>query len=181
MQLPGSPLPESPKGCQGGGWPGGSYLHCSWTLSIQLRSGSQLPRQDRESQVRAGPGWGRESGAPGLQLPPAEPALTLRAEPVLATVGGATVQLVAGSTPPEVPRALAAPLHAGPVATAVWRLAAGLVHTHHGGHAAGTAPHVVLAAGGQERQEWLRCWPPLRSPTAGPRAAAPHRLFSSLL
>lgn len=72
-------------------------------------------------------------------------AASLRAEPVLATVGGATVQLITGSTPPEVPRALAAPLHTGPVAAAVWWLAAGLMHTHHGGHAAGTAPHVVLA------------------------------------
>ena len=65
---------------------------------------------------------------------------------MLAAVGGATVQLAAGGAPPEAPRALAAPLHASPVAVAVRRLAAGLVHTHHGGHAARTAPHVVLAA-----------------------------------
>ena len=53
------------------------------------------------------------------------------------------------------------------MAAAVRRLAAGLVHTHHSGHAAGTAPHVVLAAGGQECEEKLRCWPRLRSPTGG--------------
>lgn len=177
MQLPRSPPPESPKRYQGGGWPGGAYPHCSWTLSIQLHSGSQLPRQDQESRVRTGPGRGRESGAPGPELPPTEPPLTLRAEPVLATVGGATVQLVAGSTPPEAPCALAAPLHTGPVAAAVWRLAAGRVHTRYGGHAAGTAPHVVLAAGGQECEERLRCWPPLRPPAAEPEGC----LASSLL
>lgn len=45
--------------------PSGFYLHCSWTLSIQLRSGSQLPRQDREGQVRAQADLGRESWEPG--------------------------------------------------------------------------------------------------------------------
>lgn len=58
-------------------------------------------------------------------------AASLCAKPMLAAVGGAAVQLVAGSALPEVPRALAAPLHTGPMAAAVRRLAAGLVHTHH--------------------------------------------------
>lgn len=57
----------------GRGWPGGFYLHCSWTLSIQLRSGSRLPRQDREGQVRAQVEMGRESWEPGLELPPQSP------------------------------------------------------------------------------------------------------------
>lgn len=72
-------------------------------------------------------------------------AATLCALPVLAAVRRATIQLAAAGTPPEVPGALAVPVHAGPMAVAVRWLAAGFVHTHHGGHLAGTAPHVVLA------------------------------------
>lgn len=64
-----------------------------------------------------------------------------------AAVGGATVQPVAGITPPEVPPALAAPSHAGPVAIAVRGLAAGCMNTHHGGYTAGAAPPAVLAEG----------------------------------
>lgn len=62
-------------------------------------------------------------------------------------VGRATVQLAAGSAPPKMPLTLAVALHARPMAIAVRWLAARLMHTHHGGHAAGTAPHVVLAGG----------------------------------
>lgn len=90
------------------------------------------------TQGKAGPG----------RDPSPEPLLTLCAQPVLAAVRGATVQLTAAGTPPEVPGALAVPVHAGPMAVAVRRLAAGFMHTHHGGHLAGTAPHVVLAVEG---------------------------------
>lgn len=54
---------------RGRGRPSGFYLHCSWTLSIQLRSGSQLPRQDQEGQVRVQAELGRECWEPGLELP----------------------------------------------------------------------------------------------------------------
>lgn len=54
-------------------WPGDFYLHCSWTLSIQLRSGSRLPRQDQEGQVRAQAGLDRESGEPRSELTPQGP------------------------------------------------------------------------------------------------------------
>lgn len=73
--------------------------------------------------------------------------LTLCAQPMLAAVGGATVQLAARSTLPEVAGAFAVAIHTGPVPTTVGWLAAGFVHTHHRGHTAGTAPHVVLAVG----------------------------------
>jgi hypothetical protein len=44
--------------------PGGSYLHCSWTLSTPSHSGSQLPRQD--TTRRPGEGAGRAGlGKPG--------------------------------------------------------------------------------------------------------------------
>lgn len=54
-------------------WPSGFYLHCSWTLSIQLRSGSRLPRQDREGQVRVQAGPGRVSREPRSELTPQSP------------------------------------------------------------------------------------------------------------
>lgn len=54
-------------------WSGGFYLHCSWTLSIQLRSGSRLPRQDREGQGRGQAGLGRESCEPRSELTPQSP------------------------------------------------------------------------------------------------------------
>lgn len=57
-----APLPLSP--CAQG-LACGFYLHCSWILSIQLRSDSQLPRQDQEGQVRAQAELGRESWEPG--------------------------------------------------------------------------------------------------------------------
>lgn len=67
---------------------------------------------------------------------------------MLAAVGGATVQLVAGGTPPEVAGAFAMAVHTGPVPTAVGWLAAGFMHTHHSGHTAGTAPQAVVLAVG---------------------------------
>ena len=72
-------------------------------------------------------------------------AASLCAQPMLAAVGGATVQLAAGLAPPEVAGAFTVAIHTGPMATAVGWLAARFMHTHHSGHLAGTAPHVVLA------------------------------------
>lgn len=141
------PLPMCPGAGEGLAW---------WLLpSLQLdpvhpASQRQPAAKTRPRRSGEGPGRARQ-GELGAQVraDSPEPSLTLCAEPVLAAVGGAAVQLVAGGTSPELPRALTVPLHAGPVATAIRRLAAGLVHTHHGGHTSGTAPHVVLAARGQ--------------------------------
>lgn len=137
---PSSPLPM----CPGAGL---------WLLpSLQLdpvHPASQRQPAAKTRPRRSGEGPGRtgqgELGARVRAASP-EPPLTLCAEPMLAAVRGATVQLIAGSTPPEVPCALAVPLHTSSVAIAVRRLAVGLVHAHHSGHTSGTAPHVVILA-----------------------------------
>lgn len=95
---------------------------------------------------RHSPGTQPSSCPPGPSVSPAR-ALTGAADAAQAAVGGAAVQGVAGGSRPEGAVAAAAPGLAQPVAAAVGRVTARLVHAHHGGDAPGTAPHAVKGAG----------------------------------